>query len=357
MARRAEIAVAVAMLVGCGGAGPPPGAAPGAPPAEPPPAGTERLLAMLPQGAQIVVEVDLARLRANPVIGAVVTRALAGGEPGERGGPGGDARSPAAAWLGAVLRGGAGPGDPAAPAAEAVPEAVIDSPLAAADQLVLAAYGVGTAQAAALTVVAAPGELAGAARLADGVYALGPPEWVEQAEQRVALATTGEAAFAIHAAPELLALRAHAVPAGAPGASLRVTARLSFDARIALARLTGIDTAPAQLSAWGDVVDDLAIVIDCDAVDPGAPSGGRRADPTARLAATLRAALAAVAEQPAIRALGLPASLAGARLTAHGSWVRAVIAVGPDRLRRIVARAAELVGAPLQTSPRGDPPS
>ena len=354
MIRRAVIlwALALVMAVGCGGAAPPTSATPAAAQAEPPPTGTERLLAMLPQGAQVVVELDLARLRANPVVGAVMTRALAGGGGG---GAGGDARAPAAAWLGAVLRGEAGAGEPAAAVPGAVPGAVIDSPLAAADQLVLAAYGVGTAQAAALTVVAARGELAGAARLADGVYALGPAEWVEQAQQRVALATTGEAAFAIHAAPELLALRAHAVPAGAPGASLRVTAQLSFDARIALARLTGIDTAPAQLSAWGDVVDDLAIVIDCDAADPGARSAGRRADPTARLAATLRAALAAVAEQPAIRALGLPASLAGVRLTAHGSWVRAVIAVGPDRLRRIVARAAGLLGAPVAPGEPGEP--
>ena len=37
----------------------------------------ERMLAMLPQGAQIVVELDLARLREYPVVGALVTRTLA----------------------------------------------------------------------------------------------------------------------------------------------------------------------------------------------------------------------------------------------------------------------------------------
>ena len=36
----------------------------------------DRLLALLPDGAQIVVELDLARLRANPVVGAVATAAL-----------------------------------------------------------------------------------------------------------------------------------------------------------------------------------------------------------------------------------------------------------------------------------------
>ena len=51
----------------------------------------ERVLALLPDGAQLVVEIDFARLRANPVVGALVIRAL---EPG---------RIERAANLGAVL--------------------------------------------------------------------------------------------------------------------------------------------------------------------------------------------------------------------------------------------------------------
>jgi hypothetical protein len=333
------VALVAAAVLACGG-GPAP--VPAVPSAAPVPAGTERLLAMLPQGAQVVVEVDLARLRANPVVGGVVTRALAGLVP-----PDEPAGTPAAAWLGSVLRGGAGAAA-AAPAADAIrPE----PPLAVADQVVFAAYGVGTAQAATLTVLAAPRAIADATRIADGVYAVGPPAWVEQAAQRVALATTGAAGFAIHPAPELAALRGHAMPAEAPGASLRVTAQLSFDARIAFARLTGIDAAPAQLSAWGDVVDDAALVIDCDAADPGGASPGKRSDPARRLAATVRAALGVLAEQPQIRALGLPPSLAGARLVAHGSWVRAIVAVGPEHLRRVVERAAALLGAPAPSPP------
>jgi hypothetical protein len=348
----------LAVAAACGGSGAPAAVSP----AEPPPAGIERLLAMLPQGAQIVVEVDLARLRANPVVGAVVTRALA--EP-PRLGP--DA-APAAAWLRFVLRGAPRGEPPAAPGTE--------SALAIADQVVLAAYGVGTADAATLTLLAARRDVAGATRLAGGAYAIGPPAWIEQAQQRIALATTGNAAFAIRPPAELLELRAHAMPAEAPGASLRITARLGFDARIALVRETGIDTPPAQLSAWGDVADDLAIVIDCDGADPGsapagrtssASAGGRRVDPTRRLAGALRAMLATVADQPTIRALGLPPSLTGARLIARGTWVRAIIAVGPEHLRRVAERAAGLLGAPplvppaapsaSPVAPRGDPPS
>ena len=337
MARAGQIAVALALVMTAAGAigcGHDQGRAPVTATPEPPPAGTERLLAMLPQGAQVVIEVDLARLRTNPVVGAVVTRALADPDSGGSGEPPG---APATAWLRGVLRG-------------AVPE----SPLIAADQLVLAAYGVGTAQAATLTLLAAPRDIAGADRVAEGVYALGPPEWVDQAEQRVAMAGTGAAGFAIRAAPELLALRAHAMPAEAPGASLRMTAQLSFDARVALARQTGLEVAPAQISAWGDVADDLALVVDCDASDPGSPGpGARRGDASRRLATTLRTVLTGVAELPAIRRLGLPSSLEGARLIARGSWVRTIIAVGPEHLHRVVERAVELLAAPASG---GGPP-
>src|SRR5262245_53853887 len=105
MMRAACLAV---LAVACGQRPPPGAAEPAAPQAVP-----ERMLAMLPQGAQVVVEIDLARLRANPIVGDVVTRALAG-------------RSE-------------------------LPAGVPAPPLAAADQVVLAAYGVGTAQAATLT--------------------------------------------------------------------------------------------------------------------------------------------------------------------------------------------------------------
>src|SRR6185436_16906421 len=131
---------------------------------------------------------------------------------------------------------------------------------------------------------------------------------------------TGERTFAIRPPAELLELRRHAMPEKAPGASLRVTARLPFDARVALAHETGLDAAPAQLSAWADVVDDLALIVDCDAADPGSGDARRPYDAPRRLEAALRGALAAVAEQPVIRALGLPSSLAGAKLAARGSW-------------------------------------
>lgn len=291
---------ALAIAVGCGGS---PGRVTAAAPSPPPDAPAERILAILPQGAQLVVELDLARLRANPVIGEVVTRALASGM--------------------------ALPG----------PE-VGASPLAVADVVVLAAYGVGTASAATVTLLAAGQAIAGATKVAEGVYAVGPEAWTAQLAQRGAMLDGGGR---IRAQPELLALRGRAMPPNAPGASLRVTARLPFDARIALARQAGLEAAPAQLSIWGDVVDDLAVVVEADASDPGDRQGRRAA---ARLEGALRGALASLAGEPVVQALGLPRSLGGAKLAVRGTWVRAIIAVGPTHLRRVAARASTLLPAP-----------
>jgi len=265
----------------------------------------DRILPLFPDGAQVIVELDLARLRGNPVIGDLVTSALTGeGLP-------------------------------------ALPEGVPMSPLAKADAVVLASYGIGTSQAAMVTVIATPEDLAqvaGAIRLGDHLYALGPTEWTAQLEARAALVGIGDAASGppIVASPELLALRDRSMPPNAPGAALRITARLSFDARVALARQTGLDTAPAQLSIWADVVDDFAIIIDADAADPG---DQKTKNPTKRLEAGLRGVLAGLADEPALRALGIPASLERAKLVARGTWVRTIVAIGPAHLQRVVERA------------------
>lgn len=267
----------------------------------------DRILPLFPDGAQVIVELDLARLRTNPVIGTLVTSALTG----------------------------EGLGLPA------LPSGVPMSPLAKADAVVLASYGVGTSQAAMVTVIASAEDLAqtaGATRLGDQLYALGPTEWIAQVEARAALAGIGEAASGppIVASPELLALRDRAMPPNAPGAALRITARLSFDARVALARQTGLDTAPSQVSIWADVVDDFAIIVDADAADPG---DKKTKNPTKRLEAGLRGVLSGLAAEPAIQALGIPSSLERAKLVARGTWVRTIVAIGPAHLQRVVARA------------------
>src|SRR5262249_45462848 len=83
-------------------------------------------LALLPEGAQIVVEIDLARLRSNQVIGAVVKRVL----------------------------------DEAAQSGSALPAGVPASPLAGTDRLGVAAGAVGPPQAAAGGPLRPPGRVA-----------------------------------------------------------------------------------------------------------------------------------------------------------------------------------------------------
>ncbi|MBA3500069.1 MAG: hypothetical protein M4D80_30415 [Myxococcota bacterium] len=260
---------------------------------------TDKIVHLLPHGAQIVVEIDLARLRGNAVIGETLTKALA--------------------------------------APMNMPSDLPTPPLAAADAVVFASYGIGTSNAATIAVIATTKDVPDATRISTGadigIWAMGPSEWVRQLEARAAL-SLGKTP--VIAPPELLRLRERSMPEKAPGASLRVTARLPFDARVALAKDSGLESAPAQISIWADVVDDFVIVIDADAVDPGEKATKKS---TARLEKLIRHALRSVAEEPKMRALGLSSSISRARLAAGGSWIRTIIAVGPAHLRRVIERA------------------
>lgn len=295
-------ALVIAVLVACGSTRPTPVTTP---PRAPSPA--DAMVALLPDGAQVIVEIDLARLRANAVVGETAKQWLAS--------------------LGAETR------------LPALPLSVVGSPLATADEVVMAAYGVGTAQAITITLVLTKTEIPNGARLSPDVVALGPEDWIGQLATRQALAD--QHPLAIPTA--LQKLRDHAMPTGATGAIVRVTARLSFDARVALARMTNLDAAPAELSLWCDVADDLAIVVDANASDPGAKNDKQAAR---RLAHTIRGVLGSLAEAEPIKALGIPNSLADARLVAEGSWVRTIVDVGPRHLARVTERARAMLAAP-----------
>ncbi len=279
----------------------------------------DRILPLFPDGAQVIVEVDLARLRANPVVGALITQIVAG--------------------------------DIAAP----MPGEVPPLSLAHVDTMVMASYGVGTSSAATIIVLATADPVPSGITLADGLVVLGPSEWTAQVEARAAIAgVTGANTTPTLAAPkELRTLRDHAMPPKAPGASLRITARLPFDARVALGRATGLDTPPAQLSIWGDVVDDMVIIVDLDASDPGdtAKRSKDKSSATKRMEASLRGVLAGLANETALELVGFGPSIEGAEIVTRGSWVRAIIAVGPKRLARIVDRAKALLAAPPPAEP------
>lgn len=249
-------------------------------------------LAMLPAGADVVVEIDLARARANPTVGPVVDR-----------------------WAGALDAGAARLG-------------AGSTPLAGAAWVVLAAYGVGGADAATVTLVA-PGkgvEIPNAVKIADGVVALAPPAWIDKLR-------AVEVDSSLAGDRELIALRSRAMPTAADGAVLRVTARLSTDARIALASAIGLEPAPRALSAWADVADDAALIVDVDARDDGDPGAVRR------LRHTIEQLIHRVAGTDGVRTLGLAPPIAHTRIEGgkRTTWLRAITVIPPSRLGYAVA--------------------
>lgn len=292
---------------------------------------TDWMVAVLPAGVQILVEVDLARLRSNAVVGELAAKVLAD--------------------LGAEQK------------LPGLPMAVQGSPFANAEAVVLGAYGVGTPQAATIIVLATTGDVTGATVIAANLRVLGPEEWTGQVASRAAIAKLAPDAPArlgvrlpVALADELAKLRDHAMPAKAPGAVLRVTARLPFDARITLARQTGLEAAPAQLSVWADVIDDAAVIIDADAADPGEkdPKAARK-----QVAVALKRMFSVLATDPAVRALGLGNNIAGAKFVEQGTWVRAIIEVGPRQLARAVERARAMLpsaGEPSKPAPSSTAP-
>ena len=246
---------------------------------------------MLPAGANIVVEVDVARLRRNPISSPLV----------------GALTAPGSAPQGRLFLG------------------VGAEIWAHADVVVLAAYQAGRHDAATLIVARGVGlvDLEVRAQRLDGrTIALGPPELMQR------LATT-ESGQSLAAERPFLALRAVAMPERAQGAALRLVARLEFDARVRLASTLDLDAVPASLSLWGDVADDLAIV----AVLAGNDDKEHRE--LAHAAAAMRKRLA---RDVLLRRLALTPLLAGVDIGTGDDGARVILIVGPSRLADTVAR-------------------
>ena len=285
-----------AVIAGCGGAETPEPERPEWLVDRPETAG-DPLLELAPAGADLVVEIDVARLRKNEVVGPLVgaiARDVTGGE--------------------------------------------FDL-LAEADAVVLCSYDIGTSTAQTLTFVRGDdvGAAGEATMLDERTAVLGPPELVEVARRTAA----GEA-DAVADPGKLAMIRDAAMPAAAPGASIRVSGVLDFDARVGLARVLQLDEVPVTISVWGDVVDDLAIV---------ALLGGEDGSAAIGLAQSAIAWRDRVAGLPLVRNLGLAPVVRGADVEADDSTVNVTMVVPPARLQRLVARIARLVQAPDTDGP------
>ncbi len=249
----------------------------------------DALLSSAPHGADLLLEVDLARLRNNKVVGTVL-KAL----------------------------GGPGVGDP-------LTEGDL---IAQADSMLVCVYGVGDSAKQLVLVQAVEGrELAGAADIGDGRYAVGEPGLVARA---VAVGTgQGESMLAD---TEMLRLRADIMPAAAKDAVVRAVARLDFDARVSIASRVGMSEVPVSLALWGDVVDDLAIV---------ASVAGESDASHHRLTKAVLKLKQRVAQRPLIRYLGLSRPLSSARVVRSGNAVQVVFVLSPKRLAFVAQRLVQ----------------
>lgn len=251
----------------------------------------DRLLALLPGGAELLCEIDLRRLRANPVVGALVKR----------------------------FETGAGRID--------------DALVKKTDLVVIAAYNMGTAQAATLTIVRGaaitPAEAKNATRIDEHTFALGPARLVDQIAQLQVGKTP-----AVTKDTALMRARALAMPKRAHTASVRLSANLDFEARISLARVTGLDAVPATVSVWADVIDDLALVALLGGSDPGEAASLTQAA-TAWRTRLLR--------NPGVRKLALIPVVRQIDIRTAGRFSRLVLLIGPKRLAALAQRFARLV--------------
>ena len=246
---------------------------------------SEHLLALLPAGADIVIEIHVARIRDNEVLAPLVGALIA-------------ADSDAALGFDRALVGDT-------------------------ERIVVASYHVGTPGATTVTLVRGrnTSNLPGMIPLRNDLALLGDA----QAKALV----TGDRTGTLLDDRVLFRLRALAIPPKAHEASLRLTARLDFDARVSLASLLGVRHVPQTVSIWADVVDDLAVV---------AMLGGETASEAKKLTVAASAFRARIASHPVVRRLLLSYLVRRFHLDTTGHTVRGVLVIPPTRLARVVGR-------------------
>ncbi|MSP16401.1 MAG: hypothetical protein EXR73_07310 [Myxococcales bacterium] len=253
------------------------------------PTAGDSALARLPAGADALLEVDLARLRAHALLGPLLARMPTPTSP-----------SPSTTSLPFDL-------------------------LREADLVVAAVYDL--AAPTARTIILVAGDFAANDAVpADGALLLDERTFVfaNAADNERVLALRARSASSLASDGGLRAARDTAMPQGAPGAVLRLTARLGHEARIAAAGRLALDELPAWISVWADVADDMALVALLSGDDEKA---AKRLATAARHGARLVAKLA----PPAWR---LGELLVGLRVEERGSVARIVWLVGPARFER-----------------------
>ncbi len=276
-------ALCLLALLGCGGSST---AVPSTPlPVRAHTAGQE-LLAKAPLGADLILEIDLARLRDNAALGPLLTGLAAPKSLGS-----------------------------------------IDL-LQGAEAALICVYDIGDdpRQLIVLQMDAQPeefGQEQTIRSLGNGYWGIGDSALLRQAE---ALTDSSGSMLMDSAARRM---REQVMPSAADNAAFRLVARLDFDARVALASKVGVSEVPVSIAVWADVVDDLAIVMDLATEEEGAD---------ARLAGAMEALRSRLARQAYVRYLGLSDAVRKIRILRTPKGMRAVFVLPPKSLARFVQR-------------------
>jgi hypothetical protein len=253
----------------------------------------QSLLSFAPLGADLLLEVDLSRLRQNAVVGGLLSAVAA---------PGSDQR--------------------------------VDL-LQQAEVALLCVYDIGGVPKQLILLRAEDENLAGTEVLAENIFAVGDSKLVSRA------AGIQSSEDSMLADRELLRIRETVMPAEAKSASLRVSVRLDFDARVQIASKLSLSDVPVSIALWGDVVDDMALV---------AHLASDEAEDVPRLERAILGLRGRFAKNALLRFVGLSVPIREAKVRGQAKVVKVTLLVGPKRLQYVVGRLLKYLSRP------GEPP-
>lgn len=294
------------------------------------PSAIDRIIDLVPGQPELVIEIDVARLRATRSVAPLLARLW-------------QAPAGSAVESSAVARFAA----PLTPQGAVTASRASEIAWRDVDALVMCAYALGTPQAQTLFLLAAPATAiapsVGAVELASGQWAVGPEGVVAQALSEIA-DPSGAAASPWRRA------RHAAWPAGAQAAAVSVHAQLAapawqavwqtlWHASPALASdtgetrepLTAVARRPVVASLWFDIEDDAALVLQLAAP----PDDAAAASEMGRAVVTL---LQRWRNLELVQQLGLISVLRTARVATRGPVARVEMVVPPQLWQRTVAR-------------------
>ena len=183
-----------------------------------------------------------------------------------------------------------------------------------ADEMVMVSTSVGTGNADTLTLIRGSNVLAipNSVRIDKRTIAIGSKPMIAMIQQTI----NGERSSIINKRNNVI----NAMPLKALSFSVYAFGCFTFDARVSLARLLDLNSVPVCVSAWGDVVDDLAIIVHMTGKDT-LEAVGLKKDFTAWIKK--------ISKQAWVKRWGLLTGFQKVDVVQIGSYIRAVMLLNP----------------------------